>query len=73
MKFIKLKAEMPHRVHYMGVIDKLPDCQSFGRGAKLRLDPDGVPDLHWNLSATLDVTPALTAQQSLTQTNVASV
>ena len=32
------------------VINKLPDYQSFGRKTKLRLNPDGIPDLHWNLS-----------------------
>ena len=32
------------------VITKLPDYQSFGRKTKLRLNPDRIPDLHWNLS-----------------------
>ena len=30
------------------VITKLPDYQSFGRKTKLRLNPDRIPDLHWN-------------------------
>ena len=30
------------------VINKLPDYQSFGRKTKLRLNPDRIPDLHWN-------------------------
>ena len=55
------------------VINKLPDYQSFGRKTKLRLNPDRIPDLHWNLSTTLNTTPTLTMQQSLIQTNVASV
>ena len=55
------------------VINKLPDYQSFGRKAELRLNPDRIPDLHWNLSTTLSTTPALTMQQSLMQTGVASV
>ena len=55
------------------VINKLPDYQSFGRKTKLRLNPDRIPDLHWNLSTTLNTTPTLTMQQSLIQTNVTSV
>ena len=49
------------------VIDKLPDYQSFGR------NPDRIPDLHWNLSTTLNTTPTLTTQQSLIQTSIVSV
>ena len=55
------------------VINRLPDYQSFGRKTKFRLNPDRIPDLHWNLSTTLNTTPTLTTQQSLIQTNVASV
>ena len=55
------------------VITKLPDYQSFGRKTKLRLNPDGIPNLHWNLSTTLNTTPTLTTQQSLIQTSVVSV
>ena len=32
------------------IITKLPDYQSFGRKTKLRLNPDRIPNLHWNLS-----------------------
>ena len=55
------------------VINKLPDYQSFGRKTKLRLNPDRIPDLHWNLSTTLNTTPTLTTQQSLIQTSIVSV
>ena len=55
------------------VITKLPDYQSFGRKTKLRLNPDRIPNLHWNLSTTLNMTPTLMTQQSLTQTSVVSV
>ena len=55
------------------VITKLPDYQSFGRKTKLRLNPDRIPDLHWNLSTTLNITPTLMTQQLLIQTNVVSV
>ena len=55
------------------VITKLPDYQSFGRKTKLRLNPDRIPNLHWNLSTTLNMMPTLTTQQSLIQTSVVTV
>ena len=55
------------------IINKLPDYQSLGRKTKLRLNPDRIPDLHWNLSTTLNTTPTLTTQQSLIWTNMVSV
>ena len=55
------------------IITKLPDYQSFGRKAKLRLNPDRIPNLHWNLSTTLNTTPTLMTQQSLIQTSMVSV
>ena len=55
------------------VISKLPDYQSFGRKTKLRLNPDRIPNLHWNLYTTLNTTPTLMTQQSLIQTSVVSV
>ena len=55
------------------VITKLPDYQSFGRKTKLRLNPDRIPNLHWNLSTTLNMMPTLTTQQSHMQTSVVSV
>ena len=55
------------------VINKLPDYQSFGRKTKLRLNPDRIPNLHWNLSTTLNTTPTLTMQQSLIEANITSV
>ena len=51
-------------------ITRLP---KFGRKTKLRLNPDRIPDLHWNLSTTLNTTPTLTTQQSLIQTSIVSV
>ena len=55
------------------VITKLPDYQSFGRTTKLRLNLDRIPNLHWNLSTTLNTTPTLMTQQSLIHTSVVSV
>ena len=55
------------------VITKLPDYQSFGRKTKLRLNLDRIPNLHWNLSTTLNTMPTLITQQSLIQTSVVTV
>ena len=55
------------------VITKLPDYQSFGRKTKLRLNLDRTPNLHWNLSTTLNMTPTLMTQQSDMQMSVVSV
>ena len=55
------------------VIAKLPDYQSFGRKTKLRLNPDRVPNLHWSLSTTLNMTPTLTTQQSTIQASIVCV
>ena len=55
------------------IITKLPDYQSFGRKTKLRLNPDRIPNLHWKLSTTLNMTPTLMTQQSLIQMSMNSV
>ena len=41
------------------IIAKLPNYNNFGRKTKLRLNPDNVPDLHWELATltnTINVT-----------------
>ena len=55
------------------VITKLPDYQSFGRKTKLRLNLDRIPNLHWNVSTTLNTMPTLMTQQSHMQTSVVSI
>ena len=55
------------------VITKLPEYQSFGRKTKLRLNLNRIPDLHWNLSTTLNMMPTLMTQQSHMQTSIVSV
>ena len=55
------------------IITKLPHYQSFGRKTKLRLNLDRIPNLHWNLSTTLNTMPTLMTQQLLIQTSVVSV
>ena len=46
------------------VIRNIPEYHNFGRKTTLRLNPDKIPDLHWNLATTLNTTPTLTMQQS---------
>ena len=41
------------------IIAKLPNYDNFGRKPKLRLNPDNIPDLHWEL-ATLANTITVT-------------
>ena len=36
----------------------------------LRLNPDKIPDLQWNLTTTLNTTPTLTMQQSDIHTDI---
>ena len=55
------------------IITKLPDYQGFGRKTKLRLNPDRIPNLHWNLSTTLNTMPTLMTQQSLMQMSMVSI
>ena len=55
------------------VIAKLPNYQSFGRKTKLRLNLDRIPNLHWNLSTTLNMMPTLTTQQSDMQMSMVSI
>ena len=31
-------------------INQLPDYSAFGRKTMLRMNPDHIPDLHWNLA-----------------------
>ena len=47
------------------VIANIPSYQNFGQKTTLRLNPDKVPNLHWELSTTLNTTPMLTTQQSV--------
>ena len=55
------------------VVPKLPDYKSFGRKTKLRLNPDRLPNLHWNLSTTLNTMSMLTTQQSTIQASIVAI
>ena len=54
--------EMKHIKHVKYIlptdkyIDKLLDYSGFGRKTALRLNPDQIPDLHWNLANTYHTT-----------------
>ena len=37
-------------------IKQLPDYSTFGRKTMLRMNPDHIPDLHWNLADTFHTT-----------------
>ena len=37
-------------------IKQLPDYSAFGRKTMLRMNPDWIPDLHWNLTNTCHTT-----------------
>ena len=46
------------------VIRNIPEYHNFGRKTTLRLNPDKIPNLQWNLATTLNTTPTLTTLQS---------
>ena len=54
--------EMKHIKHVKYIlpadkyINQLPDYSSFGRKTTLRLNPDQIPDLHWNLANSYHTT-----------------
>ena len=52
------------------VIKNIPKYHNFGRKTTLRLNPDKIPNLQWNLATTLNTTPTLTTLQSDIQSNV---
>ena len=42
------------------VIASLPDYSTFGRKTTLRLNPDKILDLNWNIATQLNTTPTMT-------------
>ena len=42
------------------IIASLPDYSTFGRKTTLRLNPDKIPDLNWNIAIQLNTTPITT-------------
>ena len=47
------------------IIKQLPDYTHFGRKTKLRLNPERIPDLKWNLAVKLNTTPKTETVQSI--------
>ena len=54
--------EMKHIKHVKYIlpmdqyIKQIPGYSTFGRKATLRMNPDQIPDLHWNLASTYHTT-----------------
>ena len=54
--------EMKHIKHVKYIlpadqyIKQIPDYSAFGRKAALRMNPDKIPDLHWQLASSYDTT-----------------
>ena len=42
------------------IIASLPDYSTFGRKTTLRLNPDKIPDLNWNIATQLNTAPTTT-------------
>ena len=59
---IRGPTEMKHVKHikYILPVDRyikqIPDYSAFGRKTRLRMNPDKIPDLHWNLADTYHTT-----------------
>ena len=54
------------------IIDKLPNYDNFGRKTKLKLNPDNIPDLHWELATLANTFTASTNSYSITKTELIS-
>ena len=55
------------------IIAKLPNYDRFGRKTKLRLNPDNIPDLHWELATLANTTTATTNSYSTPKTDLISI
>ena len=49
------------------IIAQLPDYNKFGRKTKLRLNPDNIPDLYWELATLANTSFAITSTFSTAQ------
>ena len=52
------------------VVANLPNYHNFGQKPTLQLNLDKIPNLHWELSKTLNMTPTLTTQQSVMSVSI---
>ena len=71
-----------HFVHIQGVkyilpadniIAKLPNYDNFGRKTKLRMNPDNIPDLHWELATLANTINVTTSSYSTPKSDTVSV
>ena len=82
MEVIPATGGKPHFVHIQDVkyvlpadsiIAKLPNYDNFGRKTKLRLNPDNIPDLHWELATLANTIAATTSSYSTPKSDLISV
>ena len=55
------------------IIAKLPNYDNFGRKTKLRLNPDNIPDLHWELATLANTIVAITSSYSTPKSDLIPV
>ena len=55
------------------IITKLPNYDSFGRKTKLRLNPDNIPDIHWELATLANSIKSTTNSYSTPKSDLISV
>ena len=55
------------------IIAQLPNYDNFGRKTKLKLNPDNIPDLHWELATLANTIPATTSSYSTLKSDFISV
>ena len=71
--------EMKHIKHVKCIlptdkyIDRLPDYSRFERKTTLRLHPDQIPDLHWNLANTYHTTNIRQTNTGTTSINIHNI
>ena len=55
------------------IIAKLPNYDNFGRKTTLQLNPDNIPDLHWELATLANTITATTSSYSTPKSDLISV
>ena len=55
------------------IIAKLPDYNNFGRKSKLRMNPDNIPDLHWELATLANTINVTTCSYSTPKSDTISI
>ena len=55
------------------IIAKLPNYDNFGRKTKLRLNPDNIPDLHWELATLANTITSTTSSYSTPKSDLISI